>query len=55
MCWYELVEEVEEAVEASEKTEAQSESELPFESCDNLGEMWPLIWLGSGAMTGLGS
>ena len=38
MCWYEPVEETEEVVEISEKTEAQSESVLPFESWDNRGE-----------------
>jgi hypothetical protein len=55
ICWYEPVDEAEEFDEVSEKTEAQSESELPFESWESLGESGPAKEFGIGAMSGLGS
>jgi len=54
-CWYDDVEEADEADETSEKTEAQSESELPFENWERRGESGPVQVFWTGAIIGLGS
>jgi hypothetical protein len=56
-CWYDDVEDEDETEDASEKTEALSESEpeLPLENWDKRGERFGANEPAIGDMTGLGS